>query len=243
VTVTGPVVIYHGALEIEPTSVSSIVPGAAPVVSIGPKFENTNFNSFASNSLSTNSLLMGNSLVTFRDVYIYTNKTGGSLSPGQTFFANGFTALYFTVGGSYHVPDNTNVMEIYQFGYNYPNTFPASTPGTYNPFFNQPIPSHCYQITGAYNPYGGFPEIEPSRLADYVVNPPSAFNTSFSVTNGGNTTLSWPPHTGSTYTVHSSTNLAGPWTTAAYGLTYYPTNATFTDTNKTTAKFYYISTP
>ena len=66
-------------------------------------------------------------------------------------------------------------MEIYQFGSSYPST--TNTPNS--PFYNKPIPTHCYQLTGAYAAYNGGAEIEPSRLADYVVSAPGAFAVSF----------------------------------------------------------------
>ncbi len=241
VSVTGPIVIYHAALEAEPASLSAIVPGAAPVVALTPKLENANWTYLTANPLSTNSLLLADSLVTFTNVYIYANKTGTALTPGQTFYADGYTTFYFTVG-PYDPVNNTNVMEVYQFGYNYPNTFPASGTGTYSQFYNQVIPTQCAQLTGVYNPYGGFPEIEPSRLADYVVTAPASFAASITETNG-KPTIQWPVDTGATYSIWSATTLPGPWTQAAYGLTYYPTNGAFTDTNSAAAKYYRVSNP
>jgi hypothetical protein len=243
VTVTGPIVIYHSALEIEPTSVSAIVPGAAPVVSLTPVLANADFNNLATNGLSPNSLVTGDSLVTFTNVYIYANKSGGALSAGQKFYADGYTTAYFTVG-PYDPVTNANMIEIYQFCYNYPNTFPATTAtGTYSPFYNQTIPTYCYQLTGVYNPYGGSPEIEPSRLADYVVTPPPPFTAGVTQANEGIPTITWPAQAGSTYSVYSATNVLGPWTQAASGLAYYPPNGAFTDTNNAAAKFYRVSTP
>ena len=140
-------------------------------------------------------------------------------------------------------PVNTNTLEVYQFGTDYPYNQPIQV---YNPFDNLPIPSYCYQLTGVYQVYGlptPGPEILPSRVADYVVNPTPAPTLTVGVTNKA-ATISWVPQVGSTYTVYSSTNLLGPWTQAAFGATYYPTNGAFTDTGSAAqAKFYQVTSP
>jgi hypothetical protein len=236
VTISGPVVIYHTELEIEPASPSAITTNVAPAAAIGPKLANAEFNSLVTNGLSTNAMLGSCSLVTFTNVYIY-GKGGGAIANGGIFYSNSYSTAYFTIG-KYSVPNNTNLMEIYQFGDNY-----ATTPNpTLNPFDDQPVPTNCYQLTGIYLSYGGSSEIEPSRLADYVTNPPPAFAASVAQAKGVST-LTWPAQAGSTYSVYSTTNLTGPWTQAAQGLGYYPTNGVFTDTNTAAAKFYQISTP
>jgi len=182
------------------------------------------------------------SLMTFTNCYIYTNKTGTMFPAGAQFKAGGYTYAYFTVG-QYQYPNNTNAMEIYQFGYNI-----GGSPGT---FAGQIIPTYCAQLTGAYVPYNfTAPELEPSRFADYVSVAPTIFPASVVESNSvaGRTHLSqfnltWPTQLGSTYRVYSAANLLGPWTQAAYGLGYYPTNGSFTDTNSGVAKFYRVSTP
>ena len=243
VSVTGPLEIYKSAFEIAPATASAIVAGAAPVIPLTPKLENANFNLFATNTLSATSLVTSGSLITLTNVYIYTSSSGGALPAGKCFTTNGATTLYCTVGGPYSSPSNTNTIEVYQYGYNYPSTYPATSPtGILSPFYNQPIPSHCAQLTGVYVPYSGqYPEIEPSRLADYVVTAPASFSASIAVTNG-KPTIQWPAQTGATYSVWSETTVTGPWT-QTYGLTYYPTNGSFTDTNTATAKYYKISNP
>lgn len=239
VTVSGPVVVYHTELEIEPTSQSAIVINPdAPRRVLAPRLANGMFNDLSTNGLGTNAFTLNGSLVTFTNVYIYGSKTGGAIGNGGVFSSNYYTILYFTIG-QYHYPDNTNWIESYQFGYNYG---PAATPISTNSFALKPVPTQCYQLTGVYLNYGGTPEILPSRLEDYVINQPSAFRSSIAESKG-HPTISWPVQTGSTYSVYSATNLLGPWTQAAYGLGYYPTNGTFTDTNVAQAKFYRISTP
>jgi hypothetical protein len=135
-------------------------------------------------------------------------------------------------------------MEIYEFCYNYPFGGPPYTQNS--SFFNQPVPTHCSQITGVYVPYVGStsftPEIIPSVLSDYVVSPPPMPVASVSVTNHI-PTITWTPQVGSTYTVYSSTNLLGPWMQVATGLAYYPTNGAFTDTGRAPAKFYEVTSP
>jgi hypothetical protein len=55
--------------------------------------------------------------------------------------------------------------------------------------------------------------------------------------------VNWPAVAGSTYSIYSETNLLGPWTQQAFGLSYYPSTGTYTDTNAAKAKFYRVSTP
>ncbi|MFZ0828557.1 MAG: hypothetical protein WAO02_14150 [Verrucomicrobiia bacterium] len=239
ITVSAPVEVYHTGLELTTPTVSSVVTKVAPVIPLTPKLENANFNDFAINGLGTNSLNAIGSLVTFTNVYIYGSRTGGAIGNGGNFYSNSYSSsLYFTVGAPYSNPGNTNTIEIYQFAYNYgiaPNI-------VLNPIGGAPVPTHCYQLTGAYYSYNGSPEILPSRLADYVVNPPSPFTASATQTKGV-PTVNWLAQPGSTYSVYGATNLNGPWTSQAYGLAYYPSNGVFTDTNKSTAKFYIISSP
>ena len=84
----------------------------------------------------------------------------------------------------------------------------------------------------------------PSRYEDYLVNSPLPFNISIGETNKTGT-LSWLPIGGATYSVYSATNLLGPWTNEAYGLTYYPTNGAFSDTisSNTPAKYFSVTSP
>ena len=243
VTVSGPIEIYHTELEIAPATIAGIVTtNPAPVIPFGPKLVNASFADLATNGLGTNAILAGGSLITFTNVYLYGNKTGGFITNyNKGYFPSNSTAgsIYFTIG-QYSVPDNTNIMECFQYSYNY--TSNGVNSAAQNPFNNQPIPTNCYQLTGVYLTFGGSPEIVPSRLADYVTTPPPTFTNSIASSKAG-PAMSWPVQAGSTYTVHSTTNLLGPWTPAATGLGYYPTNGAFTDTNLAPAKFYLISSP
>jgi hypothetical protein len=257
VTVTGPLVVYEGTLEIEPATQSEIVINSnAPPITIAPRLFNGAFNDVITNLLGTNAILYNPSLVTFTNVYIYGTKTGGALGTGGThsgvggLFAsnNTYNILYFTIGQySTNPPVNTNYWEIFQPNYYYGTT---QTPVATNNLAGQPIPTHCYQLTGVLNNFEGTPELTPSRLQDYVAAPPSTYTASVALTNivSGHTTLteanvSWPAQPGSTYSVYTSTNLLAAWTQAAYGLTYYPSNSTFTDTNFAPVKFYRVSSP
>lgn len=247
VLVTGPVEVYDTSLEIAPASPSEVVPTNAPVQTLPPLLANSIFNNLSTNGYGTNAMDLCDSLMTFTNVYIYGTSSGGALGGGGShsgvggiFDSNSYVSIYFTVGGPYG-GSNTNTINLFQPAYNY--TTNSSTPGFVNQFDGQPIPATCYQLTGVYENYEGTPELEPSRLADYIVNPPSSPAITIAETKGVPTLMGSPLQTGSTYSVQAATNLNGPWVTEAYGLGYWPTNVTFTDTNLATAKFYLISSP
>jgi hypothetical protein len=248
VTVSAPLGIYYGELELEPTSPSSItVNSSVPPIALTPHLANSYFNQLATNNFGTVGLTYQCSLVTFTNVYLYGNRTGGALGVtggqhdgvGGIFESNYYTEVYFTANGPYSpATGNTNTFQLFQPTYNYG---PAANPIEINPFDDAPIPTNCYQLTGIYAPYSAATaELVPSRLADYVTNPPPPFPISLYLTTP---TLNWLPQIGSTYSVNSATNLSGPWTQAAYGLAYFPTNGSFTDTNLAPAKYYYITSP
>lgn len=262
VTVSGLAEVYNDELELAPSSAAAVTvnPNAPPISSFNPLLANAIFNQLATNTLGTNALRLNDTLVTFTNVYFYSSRLGASISIGGynyngEFAENKGNGFYFTVGSPYNptnpatgqgmnpaLPINTNMLECYQFSYDYPYEQPTVV---LNPFDNLTIPSYCYQLTGVYAVYGipSAPEIVPSRVADYVINPPPAPTLTVGITNNA-PTISWVPQVGSTYTVYSATNLLGPWTQAAYGLTYYPTNGAFTDTSGSVqAKFYQITSP
>lgn len=253
VTVSAPLGIYYGVLEMEPTAVASIATNVGPVIPIAPRLDNAIFNDLATNAFGTNGLYYQCSLVTFSNVYLYGSPSGGAFGSdgsesgvGGIFYSNAYTYLYFTVGGPYSaVTGNTNTMEIKQPTY---NSGPASAPVGYNPFNDVKIPTRCYELTGIYIPYNAtLGELIPSRLADYVTNAPPAPTNSIVMTQAG-LTITTPQaslQTGSTYSVQATPSLTTPsWTRAAYGLGYWPTNVTFTDTNIVPpGKFYTISSP
>ena len=258
VTVTGPLEVYHTDLEMALNSSSAIVTNAAPPVYITPKLVNAQFGDLTTNALGTNALNLSCAMITVTNIYIYASNNvppaalssnpGSHYGNGGIFQSNNYTYAFFTAGGAWSNPSNTNLMEIYQFAYNYG----TNAPGYYyqpTTIGSNPIPSHCYQLSGVYAAYGGIAEILPSRLADYVVNPPDSFAASVTTTNSTATTnklvaISWAQNPGSTYSIVSTTNLLHPtWTTVATGLGYYPTNGVFVDTNNTKQKYYQITTP
>lgn len=257
ITVTGTAELYNGELEMSLTTLGSITTNAVPPITISPLLANSIFGQLATNMLGTNSLgqyqalLTGDRLLTFTNVYLYSDQSGHSVTNidgDGIFYTNGATFIYMTVGqyntNSLVGPINTNSMEIYQFGYNYPY---KGTVGVTNGFFGKTIPPHCYQLTAVYVPYisggVGAPEVEPALFSDYVINPPPVPTNTIALSNKGVPTVNWLPSPGSTYSVYGSTNLLGPWTQAATGLAYYPTNGAFTDTSKGKLKFYYITSP
>jgi hypothetical protein len=237
VTVTGPVEVYNTGLEIAPASIAAIQTNPAPPFALQPVLCNAIFNDLATNGLGTNAILLQGSLITFTNVNFFGKKIPTN-APPLTFASNGVTSsLYFDIGGT-NVSGN-NTIQCFQACYNYGV---SGTPSfVANPFDAQPIPTNCYQITGVYLTYNSSPEILPSRLVDYVNNPPVVAPT---LTRSNNvTSVNLNPQPGSTYSVYTATNVAGPWVRRTYGLAYYPANATFVETNAAKAGFYRITTP
>jgi hypothetical protein len=245
VTVSGELEVYHSALEMAPASQSEIVTNAAPPIALYPFLGNSLYSNLVANPIGTNALRYSCSLFTFTNVYIYGGPTGGALGSdgshsgvGGVFVSNSYTILYITVGAPYSAT-NTSTMEIFQPSYN--------IGGITNQFNNQVIPTHCAQLTGILAPYGGTPsyvEMIPSRYEDYLVGSPAAFNVAIGETNK-TATASWLPVGGATYSVYSATNLTGPWTNEAYGLTYYPTNGAFSQAINLglSAKYFQVTSP
>jgi|GEM_PF-1057458 len=237
VTVTGQLEVVHNqiAIVLNDSSGITIVP-TAPSMTISPTLANGLFNGFVTNGLGTNAFLYNASLVTLTNVYIYGDRNGDPVANGGAFFPNSYSIEYVTAGGPYNAATgNTNMLELYQFGYDYPISVLQSE------FDNAPIPTNCFQLTGIYVDYDGVGKLEPSRLADYVVSRPS-LAVRLTDTNG-TPKVFWPLQIGSTYSLYSATNLDGPWVRTT-GLAYYPTNVVpFTDTNRAPAKFYYITSP
>jgi hypothetical protein len=233
VTVFGPANVYKGQLEIDPGTVT--ISNTPTLQMPAPQLCNvSNFNVLATNSLSSYGVAVQCSLVTFTNVYIYTNRFGVPYT--GNFFSNGFTALYMTEG-PYSYPNNTNSIEVYvpAYGYGYPSTN----------LWGAAVPAYCYQITGILAAFHSgaavFSELDVTRLQDFVTSAPSSFTSSLTKTSAV-ATVSWPAQVGSTYSVYGATNLNGPWN-QTFGLSYYPSTGIFTDTNKAAAKFYKVSTP
>jgi hypothetical protein len=254
VTVSGPLEVYHSGLEMAPAAQSEIVTNAALPVSLYPFLGNPYYADLTANPIGSNALRFSDALVTFTNVYLYGNATGGPFGSGAgttaaysgvggIFTSNSYCILYITIG-PYDAVTNNYTMEIFQPTYDYRN---GSASIAANPFDYQPIPTHCAQLTGVLLPYGGSPsyvEVIPSRYQDYLTNSPAPFKVSLSVTNK-EATLSWTPVTGATYSVDSAPSLTGPWTQEAYGLNYYPTNGAFSEAINlsTSAKFFSITSP
>ena len=263
ITVSGAIDLFDTELEMEPAVTGGIVTNEnVPPITIAPKLANSMFNQLATNMLSSNDMQAADTLITLTNVYLYDNRLGASVTNinGKTgiFYPDSYTIMYCTVGGPYNptnpatgqamnpaYPVNTNTLTVYQFAYNYPPTAPYVQ---YSSFYNQTIPLHLAQLTGTYVAYESTagspsPEIEPSVFSDYVTNPPQPPVLTATVSQGG-ATVSWLPQVGSTYSVYSATNLLGPWTQAASGLAYFPTNGAFTDTSGAAkAKFYQVTSP
>lgn len=236
VTVTGQLEIYHNDIAIVPGDLNGVaVVANAPTLTIGPMLANGLFNNFVTNGLGTNAFLYNASLVTFTNAYIYGDRNGDPVANGGVFNSNIFTTAYITVGGPYQrATGNTNMLELYQIA-NDPN------PATPSEFDYTPVPTNCFQLTGIYVDFEGTGRLEPSRLADYVINRPS-LSAALADTNGVPNVF-WQQQVGSTYSLYSSTNLDGPWARTT-GLAYFPTNVVpFADTNNAPAKFYYITSP
>jgi hypothetical protein len=232
VNVISPAQSYYGELEMDPTTTAAT--NAVIVLSTNnpvPAPVALNLPLMATNTAGTYGNAIQCSLVTLTNVYLYASATGAAVT--GNFPTNSTKALYafqqpYSAGQPY--------MEVYVYTY----TNAANLINTN--YFGQPIPSFVYELTGAmgiYNPTT--PEVYPTRYADFVSTKAASFSTSISTTNGV-PTLGWPAVVGSTYTVYSATNLLGPWT-QAFGLGYYPSVGTYTDTNGTPATFYRVSTP
>ncbi len=262
ITISGPIEVYNDQLEVSPTVSAVILNTNTPPITIAPVLANAEFSQLATNMTGNTALAFNDKIVTFTNVYCYGNSSGapingsaggnsgGGYNYNGIFLANHANSFYFTVGSPYNpagannnpaFPINTNLLECYQFNYDYPYNQPTVVA---NPFDGLTMQTNYYQLTGVYAVYGipASPEILPSRVADYVVNPPPSPVLTVAVTNSV-PTVTWSPNVGSTYSVYSAANILGPWTQAAYGLSYYPTNGTFTDNNKAKAKFYQVTSP
>jgi hypothetical protein len=174
------------------------------------------------------------SLVTMTNVYLYaTNNAATPIT--SNFPTNSSTHFYafqhpFSAGQPY--------MTVYVYTYtNILNRLNTN-------YWGKPIPSFCYQLTGINGVYSALTNGDrfyPTRYQDFVSTAPASFSASVTVTNG-TSTVAWPAVVGSTYSVYSATNILGPWT-QTFGLGYYPSIGSYTDTNSASAKFYFISSP
>jgi hypothetical protein len=109
-----------------------------------------------------------------------------------------------------------------------------------------PIPALAQSVAGPLVLDETTYELYLSRYADIVTAPPLPPPFSLSAAlSGNNITLNWAAvPNGTTYHVLFSTNVTGPWSTLASGLTFTSTAGTYTDTNRTAAaKFYQVASP
>jgi hypothetical protein len=231
VTVTGPIQVFHGQLEIDPGATNGVVISNTVPIQMPPP-QLGNFNQLATNALGAYGVQVQCSLVSFTNVYIYGTATGGAITGGGIYFSNGFTSLFITQG-PYSSPGNTNTVQFFIPAYGFGS---ISTN-----FWDKIVPTHAYQVTGVMANFKGASELDVTRIDDIVTNAPPSFMAGLVKTNGL-ATVTWPALSGSTYSVYSSTNILGPWT-QTFGLSYYPSTGAYTDTNSAATKFYRISTP
>jgi hypothetical protein len=231
VNVVSPAQSYYGELEMDPTTssptnavitLSTNNPLPAPIP--------LNLPLMATNTMGTYGLAVQCSLVSMTNVYLYSSSSGAAVT--GNFPTNSSKALY-----AFQQPYSAGQPYIEVYVYTYTNALNQINTN----YWGKPIPSQVYQLTGAQAIYSPTqPELYPSRYADFVITPPATFPVTVAVTNGA-PTLSWPAVVGSTYSVYSSTNLLGPWT-QTFGLGYYPSIGSYTDTNgAASAEFYRVS--
>jgi len=190
-----------------------------------------NFGQLATNTMGAYGVAVQCSLASLTNVYLYSSSSGAAVS--GNFPTNGTKALY-----AFQHPYSTGQPYIEIYVYTYTNALNQLNTN----YWGKPIPSFCYELTGAMGIYSPTdPNFFPSRYADFVTTPPAPFSTSVTLSNGV-PSLTWPAVVGSTYSVYSSTNLLGPWT-QTFGLGYYPSVGAYTDTNAAAAEFYKVSTP
>jgi hypothetical protein len=232
VNVVSPAESYYGELEMDPTADAAT--NAVIVLSTNnplPAPQPLDFGQMVTNTMGAYGVAVQCSLVTLTNVYLYSSSSGAAVS--GNFPTNGTKALY-----AFKQPYSAGQPHLEVYVYTYTNALNQSNTN----YFGQPIPSFCYELTGAMGVYSPTqPELYPSRYADFVSTPPAPFAASVTFSNGVSN-LSWPAVAGSTYSVYSATNLLGPWA-QTFGLGYYPSVGAYTDTNAAAAKFYRVSTP
>ena len=235
VNVISPAQSYYGELEIDPTSgaatngvyvLTSGNPLPAPVL-LNFQMEATN----DSSAQGTYGFGVACALATMTNVYLYSSAAGAAVS--GNFPTNSSKTLY-----AFQHPYSAGQSYIPVYVYTYTNALNQLNTN----YWGKPIPSFCYELTGAQGVYAPTtPRFYPSRFADFVTTPTAPFPVSVNRSNGM-TTLSWPAVAGLTYSVYSATNLLGPWTQIP-GLGYYPSVGAYTDPNAGSVMFYRVSTP
>ena len=166
VTVSAPLEVYKSTLELAPVAQSAIVTNAAPPVTLNPIQINNIYSDMLAHPIGSNALRFDDALVTITNVYLYGTATGTGFGtatgsgtshsgPGGIFASNTYTVLYATVGAPYDATTNNKTMEIFVPSYDYHNS--DGSLAAVNPFDLKPIPTHCAQGTGIFEPYGGTP--------------------------------------------------------------------------------------
>jgi hypothetical protein len=232
VQIVGPTQQYYGQLELAP---NPSVAGTITVLSTNnplPAPMLLDIGVIHTNTFGAVGLAAQGALVTVTNAYLYGSSSGASIA-GMTFPTNGSQALY-AFNGPYAA--GKPYLEVYVVTYTNVNNAMNTN------FWGWPIPSYCYQLTGAIDDYSPTqPELIPSRIQDFVTTPPTPFDITVAYTNGA-ATINWPASVGSTYSVYSSPNVNGPWT-QTFGLSYYPSTGSDTVTNSETSEFFWVSTP
>jgi hypothetical protein len=229
VSVTGPVTVYDGQLEMDPNVTTSS--NNVTVLSYNNQIPApllANFSLEATNPLGTYGIQIQDQLVTFTNVYIYKNTTGGSVGT-NTYYSGGYSKLYGFEGP--YSATNTAYITLFIPAYG----------GLATNFWNQPEAPYAYQISGVMAYYDGA-ELDTTRLQDIVTSTPAPFTVGITQ-SAGTPIVTWPAAAGSTYSIYGATNILGPWTLQASGLGYWPCVGAYTDTNAAPIKFYRLSTP
>jgi hypothetical protein len=237
VQVISPAESYYGTVEMDPTSGAST--NFVGIISYNnplPLPVSLNFNLWVSNNpalLYSYGWTNGNALATLTNVYLYSSSLGAAVS--GNFPTNSSKSLYafqqpYAAGLSY--------MPVYVYTYtNIVNQLNTN-------YWGKPIPSFCREITGINGVYSALTNggrFYPTRYVDIVSAQPSSFAAGLTVSNGVSK-LAWPAVPGSTYSVYSATNVAGPWV-QTFGLGYYPSTGVYSISNAPAAQFFRISTP
>jgi hypothetical protein len=153
------------------------------------------------------------------------------------------TNVYFETAG-----DFTTATVAYPITNNSGQAFTVFVTGQPNDLEGMPIPAFAYSVTGVLDQISTTAyELIVTRYSDIVTAVPPAVNVvaARTGTGGTNVTLKWSAVPNDyTYSIRSSTNVAGPYTNLASGLLFTTTNGTYTDVGPTGAtKFYEIVSP
>jgi hypothetical protein len=187
-------------------------------------------------------VLSPNGIVASNLDFIQTNTEGSVVTMTNVYFA---TTGTFNSGADFYSITNKSGQTFEIFYSEQETNFDGAT-----------IPAFAYSVTGPlYQDSAAFAVIV-TQLSDIVTTPPPApvVSAALSGVGGTNVTLKWSAAFANngwgslgapyTYSVWSSTNVAGPYSNQAPGLLFTTTNGTYTDVGPGKAtKFYLISSP